>query len=499
MFRTLVCISLGFLTTAGCQGLGSSRSTVSATDQIILSQADRALHDSEDLQQVEILTSLPAPGTGSASNRPQAAPVQPTSFTQAERLVAAPMEVPGPAEVIAPPHGAARLLTLEDLEKMALSQNPAIDEVAARIQAARGNYVQVGLPPNPTAGYTAGEIGDEGTAGQQGAFVSQQFMRGNKLGLNQEAAAWEIRQAEQNLAALRQRVLTDVRTSYYELLIAQESLRLTERLSQTSQQLVSTVEALRQAREASQTDLLQAQVEADTAEMLVANAHATRTGAWQRLATVLGQPAMPVTDVAGDPSADLPTIEFEAAAQRILAESPILAAQYSEIEQARWTLRRARAEVVPDVTVQSSVQHDSAGDQTIAGVQVEMPIPIWNRNQGGILRAQGELIAAEHAANRLELSLQKQFASVYQQYQTSRQQVERYSQEILPKVDETLELTREGYRAGEFDFLRLLTAQRTYFQTNLSYLESLNQMWRSSRQIEGLLLNDSLEGNSAQR
>ena len=52
----------------------------------------------------------------------------------------------------------------------------------------------------------------------------------------------------------------------------------------------------------------------------------------------------------------------------------------------------------------------------------------------------------------------------------------------------------QGCEAGELNFLNLLTAQRTYFQTNLDYVEALCDMWAASAEIEGLLLTNSLEG-----
>ena len=75
-------------------------------------------------------------------------------------------------------------LTLADLETIALANNPALAQVAAKVAAARGNWVQVGLPPNVQIGYSGSEIGNEGFAGQEGAYLSQQFVTGNKLGLN---------------------------------------------------------------------------------------------------------------------------------------------------------------------------------------------------------------------------------------------------------------------------------------------------------------------------
>lgn len=427
-------------------------------------------------------------------------PVQPVQYDQP---VVQPMPesrievevVPLPALAESGDHPSC---SLTQFESIALGQNPAVAQAAAEVRALQGNYIQVGLPPNPTVGYTASEIGDSGRAGQQGAYVGQQFITGGKLRLNRAVASQEVQQAQQRLAAARERVLTDVRIAFFEVLIAQQRLVVTEDLLEVGQRGVMTVEALLKAKEASGTDLLQSQIEANTAQMLIENARAARQGAWLRLAAVVGDPGMPVAQVAGDVSRDLPTIDAATALEQILTASPQLAAAYTDIERARYALQRARVEVVPDLTLQGTAQYDYGSEMAIAGAQVGLPLPIINRNQGGIAQAQSELAAAQQNARRLELALRKQYASVYQRYLIARQQVDRYMSEIVPQAKETLQLTSQGYEFGEFSYLQLLTVQRTYFQTNLAYLDALGRMWAASREIEGLLLSGSLEAPAAE-
>jgi cobalt-zinc-cadmium efflux system outer membrane protein len=128
-----------------------------------------------------------------------------------------------------------------------------------------------------------------------------------------------------------------------------------------------------------------------------------------------------------------------------------------------------------------------------------VPIPLWNRNQGGVRRAQAELAAAQSNADRVELGLQQRLASVFQRYANARQQVETYRKQILPDAQSSLDLVNEGYRQGEFGYLTLLTAQRTFFQTNLAYLESLRQLRESQATVDNLLLTDSLRSGAATR
>ena len=51
--------------------------------------------------------------------------------------------------------------------------------------------------------------------------------------------------------------------------------------------------------------------------------------------------------------------------------------------------------------------------------------------------------------------------------QSTAYHVEKYSRDILPIAQSSLELANKGYRQGEYNYLFLLMSQRTYFQTNL--------------------------------
>src|SRR5690606_6642877 len=83
-----------------------------------------------------------------------------------------------PAPLRAPDAINQQPLTLEDFESMALSANPSVARAAALVQSARGNWVQVGLGPNPIVGYEGQQLGSGGLAEQHGVFIEQEFVRG---------------------------------------------------------------------------------------------------------------------------------------------------------------------------------------------------------------------------------------------------------------------------------------------------------------------------------
>ena len=384
-------------------------------------------------------------------------------------------------------------MTLNHFENLALGNNPTLVRASARIQAASGRRMQAGLYPNPEVGYLASEIGDDGRAGQQGAFVTQQFVRGQKLALSQQVFSQEVRQAMRELEAQQLRVLNDARREFYNVLVAQESVKISEELVAIADKAVTASTELLEAGESGRADLLQAQVELDSAKIGLNNAQMRYFGAWRRLAAVAGVPAMEPARAHGDLHASPVNLSWDEELQRLLGSSPELAAARAGAARSQWAVRRARAEPIPNVDVQTSVQYDNATGDPIAGLQVGIPLPIYNRNQGGIREANAELVAASAEVNRVELALQERLALAFERYGRARHQVTTYSQEILPNAQRSLELITLGYQAGEFNYLTLLTSQRTFSQANLAYLSALDEMWTSAIEIDGLLLADSLQ------
>jgi len=164
----------------------------------------------------------------------------------------------------------------------------------------------------------------------------------------------------------------------------------------------------------------------------------------------------------------------------------------AEVERSRWALQRACVEPTPNVTVQAGAAYDYATLDSIALLQVSLPIPIHERNQGAIAEARANIIAAERSALRVELSLQQRLAAVYRQYEQARQQATRYENVILQKAKRNLDLNRSTFEAGERAYLAVPTAQRSRFQARLAWLNALEQLWSARVQMEGLLLNGSL-------
>jgi outer membrane protein, heavy metal efflux system len=180
----------------------------------------------------------------------------------------------------------------------------------------------------------------------------------------------------------------------------------------------------------------------------------------------------------------------------LLLLSPEMGAAQADYQRAQAVLHRQCVEPLPDVDVQSILfQHDNGTNGYNSSFQVSLPLPIRNRNQGAISEARMQLTAAHHAQHKVALNLQERLASAWQRYQSSLAEVKGFSagDGILVNSRKTLELIRKAYDAGEIGSLELITAQRTYSQTSLQYLDALQEYWSARIELEGQLLKDSLQ------
>jgi len=203
---------------------------------------------------------------------------------------------------------------------------------------------------------------------------------------------------------------------------------------------------------------------------------------------------MDAQPLAGQLDRDVPEFTWEDTLQELLARSPELARARAGVRRARSAVALQWAERRPNFEIGLGVKYDDSDWRTLADVEFAVPLPLIDRNQGNIMRAQAGLIAAEHEVRRLELDLRDRLAEAFEQYANARHQVETYTNTILPNAQASLDLIGTGYREGEFGYLTLLTAQRTFFDVNLSYLANLRELWARSVELEGMLLRGGLEG-----
>jgi cobalt-zinc-cadmium efflux system outer membrane protein len=383
-------------------------------------------------------------------------------------------------------------LTVDHFERLALVHNPTIGSASAIVMQQQGLYKQAGLYPNPTVGYVRSDPDQSGHSQTQGVFASQDIVTGGKLRLARASARLDVEQSVWQLDAQQARVVNDVRIRFFEALGAQHAVQAAMDLEEIAVEGVKIAEKLLAAKVGTRPDVLQAEIQLSVVRASLRDARLRHDSAWRQLLAVAGVKDIPPSLLAGDLEGDMPALEWDSLAQQLVASSPLLRAQQAQIAAAEYELKLARVQVIPNLNVQVVAQRDSTERFSSGNLFVGMPLPVFNRNQGNILTAEGRLIQQRREYERIQLALVDQLAGSYRQYQTLRHQAEQLKKEILPRAKENLDLTAQGYKIGRFDFARVLTARQLYFQSNLAYIDSLTEFRKTAIEIAGLQLTGGL-------
>ncbi|MEL0094835.1 MAG: TolC family protein [Planctomycetaceae bacterium] len=382
-------------------------------------------------------------------------------------------------------------LTLAAIEQKALANNPAIHQAQAATAKVRGIRTQVGLKPNPTIGYDGAQLGDAGI-GQNSFFVEQTFVRGDKLAYNQQVIEHDVKAMERLVATQRQRLLTDIRLVFYEALAAQKRLELSQQFHKDVEKAVNiSVERLK-ADVGSKPDILQSEIQLNEIELIIQQAEFEFSAAWQELVALAGTPDLAASELVGELIPLTTTRDADTEFAQISANSPLLAAAQARVDRAKANIQRQRVQPIPNVTALLGFGHDEGTGEEFVNLQIGMPLPIHNMNQGNIRAAQADYREARQNVERIRLSIRRDLAHVMREYQISDATVRLYHETILPKAKDALEMVQEAEAVGEFDFLRVLTTRRAYFDANFKYVTALGKLAQANSRLDGLLLTGGL-------
>ena len=382
--------------------------------------------------------------------------------------------------------------SLSSLIETAIANNPAIQESSAAVAEAEGVRTQVGLLPNPTLNYSAEEVGNEDAAGLHSINISQQFVTADKLRLNRGVVAADVQRLRWQVEVQRSRIRTDVAQAFYSALAAQRREELATKFAEVAERGVRLAEERLEAGEGTKADVLQAEVQASQVVVLRRQSAVALKGAKRQLASVVGVAFTDDAPLNGQLEDGLAVADFESLHQSLVAGSPQIQAALAEVTGARRNLQRQGVQAIPNVTGQLGLGRDASSDDTFVNFGISVPLPVHNRNQGNISRANADYCRATQKVQRLQLQLKNRLAAVVQDYEVATVALDEYQQTILPKAEAALALAEEAYTAGEFDFLRVLTARRNFFEANFQSVALAAQAARQKALLDGFLLSGGL-------
>lgn len=385
-------------------------------------------------------------------------------------------------------------LNLQAAIAMALQANPGLSSAAREQDATEAAIVQAGAWPNPTLDAQVEDLRrDNRTTTLQ---LSQPIELGGKRAARVTAAERARDQAASALDARRAEIRAATVTAFFEVLTAQERLRLAQDsvgLAQTATRAAANRVA---AGKVSPLEETRARVAEAGIRVELLQAEGTLRSARQQLAALWGNPLPRFTQVDGAVD-QLPAMAVGHDAQDMparLAAAPVVRQARLEVERRQALSALEQAKRMPDVTVSlgakrvpSSEGETGSGRRNQVVVGLSIPLPLFDTNRGNVAEALSREEKARDDLAAAELQLGTDVAQATERLRSARATAETLQRDALPGAETAYRAATKGFELGKFSFLEALDAQRTLFQVRAQYLLALADAHRAAGELDRLL------------
>ena len=245
-------------------------------------------------------------------------------------------------------------------------------------------------------------------------------------------------------------------------------------------------------------DILLAEIQQQQAGINLRVAEQGLEAAWRVLASVVGKPDL-THSALEDELEKLPDLKYEESVANMLRDSPEGKVAQIALARAEASLISARKEPIPNLEIAANLTHNFEPLETThlakgvqGGAQVGVQIPIFNRNQGAIESARGQIEGTRQDLARIRLRLQRDMAALFREYDGARFSAQQYREEMLPRAEQAWKMYASNYQNMAGPYSQVLMAQRTLFQLEADYVQALENAWQNAVAIQGFGLMDGL-------
>ena len=385
-------------------------------------------------------------------------------------------------------------VSLDELVRDALAQNPAIKSAAERYKMQQARVPQARSLPDPTVSVgwmgniTPFSVQQGDPSSYRGLTVAENFPFPGKLKLQgqiadrgAEAEWWDYEQT-------RRQVTSDVKVAYYNYFYFAKAIEITEKNKDLLQKLASIAEALYKVGKGMQQDVFRAQVEVSRIDQKLIVLHQQQDTARARLNTLLDRdPETPLP-----PPAPFTPAEFHETLQELYAlahqNDPGLERDRRMIEGNRYAVTLARKAYDPDFSV-GYTYWERPDMQNMQGVMAGINIPVFYRSKQreGVIEAAHGLTSAQRKLDDRATTVNFEIKQQYLAATASRDLSNLYSKAIVPQSSLALESSMSAYEVGKLDFLSMLTNFVDVLDYEVSYYEELSKYQSALARMEPLV------------
>lgn len=363
---------------------------------------------------------------------------------------------------------------------------------AARLEVGVAEAERVGARLNPRPGMTVSaenlRVSGETPASrlhEYGLTVAQPIELGDRKAARSEVAERTIAVSEARLTEVLRRQLFDLKRAYYESVLARVLLGIEQENRDNFEGLVKFNTARFEEGYIAEGELLKVRLERTRFDFAVANAELAFRKAKIRLLELIGEPDYErAARIEVNNQLHAPRLELNLAAlkESALVNRPDLKLAQAELSLAESTIKLERSRAKGEVTPYVGYKRVGVDNTVLAGVTV--PLPLGDRNQAGIARAEAQQRVAEANLNLARNRTLAEVEAAYRTYETAREQVRAYETGLLRQADESREIQLGAYQEGATELAALIDAQRTRTEIRAAYYRAISDYYTSIFQLE---------------
>lgn len=359
---------------------------------------------------------------------------------------------------------------------------PELRRAEGAIAVEEARVPQVGALPDPVLqlgiqndGFTSLSVGRMPMSFVQ-IMASQTFPWLGKRGLREDAAALDVALAKQAREKARLSIEAQVRRAYLDLLLVRDRMQLLDELNVIWDRSLGVARARYEAGDGAQSDVFRAQLERTRIAQRRFALVAQERVLIQLLDRLRGRPLDEAIATPGHIEALPPPLDLKAvfSLERVLSESPDLAAARIVAARADKTTALAKKAYVPDLTVSAGVMvRGSLPPMWVASVGGPLPVFAARKQARAVAESRAAREVADEGVAVIEQTLRLRSQERLATFEALLETLDLYTHGLLVQSEATRESTLSQYKVGRVSFASVLEANAGVIADREGFLSAL--------------------------
>ena len=380
-------------------------------------------------------------------------------------------------------------ITLDDIISYFVTHNPELKSLQAKINAADSSIRQSGLLPNPSLHAGVDQIPTNNlkvNEGRRSIGVAEPIELGGKRASRIQFAKEQKNIATLDYEARLSELILEAKNVFNNVLLAQSELLLTRERLDFEIKLLDIIQKSYVAGRLTQAEFLNSEQKLAQARISLQGKEETLKNELHNLRKLLSIDESTPLECSTKLEPLFYGVKPDKIKETMLANHPRIKLRQSSIKLTEAQLAEDRAGRIPDLKVGLDYMEPGQGIPNMLGLNIELPLPIFNQNQGKIAQTQSELIAAQEQLQAVENDLITAFNQAVNNYQLAADNMTLYESKIMPNEEKQYKIVEESYKFGRISHQEALTARIKLIDTTLAYLRLIKVLNDASAELEYL-------------